>query len=547
MKIALIQFNATVGAMKDNASRIIMQASEAHAQGHDLIVFPELSLCGYPPDDLILSPAFIAANGEQIERLAKELPAGALVVIGAPLCEKNNIFNAAIAFHKGRQLAVARKMSLPNYGVFDEKRLFTPGEKPAVFSWQGLTLGIHICEDSWQASGPAFAGLEKAGLDLLINISASPYHQGKIREREAILGPAAARVRAPVLYTNLVGGQDELVFDGGSMAITPDGAILGRAKMFAEDRLSLAYENGLCAARLEPYPDTVGEVYEALKLAIHDYVEKNRFNGALVALSGGIDSALVAAITVDAIGANRVHGVTLPSLYSSSATHGDALELAQRLGMDCLDLSIHDILESYLKTFKAAWSAPNAGVTEENLQARIRGTLVMALSNQQGWLVISTGNKSEIATGYCTLYGDMCGGFALIKDVPKTLVFELARWRNARGATPVIPPSTISRPPSAELRPDQKDTDSLPPYDVLDPILELYVEQNQPAGTIIAAGYDGNMVRRIIRLVDRNEYKRRQAAPGVKITPKAFGRDRRIPITNHFDASVQSTSEHKGT
>jgi NAD+ synthase (glutamine-hydrolysing) len=396
-------------------------------------------------------------------------------------------------------------------------------------------------------------------LDLLVNLSASPYHRGKALQRQSILRRAAAAVDAPVLYCNLVGGQDELVFDGTSLAVAPDGTLLARAKAFEEDLLFVEVPMRLrgdeashpeCETvtvdwspatvtpppvpRFEPLPDEAAEVYAALVLGLKDYVNKNGFRRCVVALSGGIDSAIVATIAVDALGPDRVAGVTMPSRFSSAETRGDAEMLAHNLGIEFHSIPIEGFFGAFLKDLDPVWTGRPPDITEENLQARIRGVTIMALSNKFGWLVLSTGNKSEIATGYCTLYGDMAGGYALIKDVPKTLVFDLARWRNTQGPAPVIPPSTIERPPSAELRPDQRDTDSLPPYDVLDPILERYVEQDQSFDRIVAGGFDPAIVRRVIRLVDTSEYKRRQGAPGVKITPRSFGRDRRMPITNLY-------------
>jgi NAD+ synthase (glutamine-hydrolysing) len=423
-----------------------------------------------------------------------------------------------------------------------------------------LRIGLHICEDSWLLSGAPCQCLRAAGLDLLLNISASPYHHGKLAQREDVLRQMAQALCTPLAYCNLVGGQDELVFDGASLFLAADGHELARAKQFEEHTLCITVNTAggakpaLNTALLdvlplpklptegsdwpapgqEPVLDDVAEVYAALKLGLRDYVEKNRFREVVVALSGGIDSALVAALAVDALGAARVHGITMPSRFSSSATLGDAQLLAQRLGIECRTLPIKRLHEIFLEELAPCWPGRAPDTTEENLQARIRGNIVMALSNKFGWLVLTTGNKSEIATGYCTLYGDMAGGFAVIKDVPKILVFELSRWRNRQGVAPVIPPSIIERPPTAELRANQKDSDSLPPYDVLDPILERYVERDWPAEKIIAEGYDAATVRRVIKLVDLSEYKRRQGAPGIKITPKAFSRDRRMPITNQY-------------
>lgn len=542
MKFALIQMNPTVGAVQENAAKIVRFAQEAAAAGAEVAVFPELALCGYPPDDLVLRPRFMAAVEAEAGNLAAALPKDLLAIVGAPLRDDGKLYNAAMLFLGGRRVAVARKMLLPNYGVFDERRIFAPGAAPLVYEFKGARLAVHVCEDSWWPEGESFAGL-RGNCDLLVNVSASPYCRGRENDREEMARKATAALGVPMLYTNVVGGQDELVFDGGGMAVAADGHVVARPELFREGTLTIDVSpaGGKWApapGRMAEMPGAVEEVYEALKIGLRDYVDKNGFPGVIVALSGGIDSALVATIAVDALGPDRVFGVTLPSVITSQETYSDALELAQRLVIPCLRIPIApavDALSGMLAPACAGvdWANPLPGtVMEENLQARIRGVIVMALSNRFGHMVVTTGNKSEMATGYATLYGDMCGGFALIKDVPKTLVFELARWRNGRGE--VIPPTTISRPPSAELKPGQRDSDSLPPYDVLDPILERYVEQQAGLQDILAEGFDEATVRRVARMVDRSEYKRRQGAPGVKITPKAFGRDRRMPITNGF-------------
>ena len=542
MKFALVQMNPTVGALPENAAKIVRFAQQAAAAGADVAVFPEQALCGYPPDDLVLRPRFMDAVAAEAEQLAAALPPDLLALVGAPVRENGQLCNAALLFRGGRCVATARKMLLPNYGVFDERRIFAPGAAPLVHEFKGARLAVHVCEDSWWPPGESFRGL-KGKCDVLVNLSASPYCRGRENDREEMARQAVAALGVPMLYTNILGGQDELVFDGGGLAVAADGTVAARSELFREGLLLVDLEQtaGRWApvpGRLAPLPDAVEEVYEALKIGLRDYVDKNGFPGVLVALSGGIDSALVATIAVDALGKDRVFGVTLPSVVTSNETYSDALDLARRLGIPCLKIPIAPAVDALSGMLAPAcaevdWTKPLPGtLMEENLQARIRGVLVMALSNRFGHMVVTTGNKSEMATGYATLYGDMAGGFALIKDVPKTLVFELARWRNRRGE--VIPPTTISRPPSAELKPGQLDSDSLPPYDVLDPILELYVERQAGLKDILAAGFDEATVRRVARLVDRSEYKRRQGAPGVKITPKAFGRDRRMPITNGF-------------
>lgn len=564
--VALAQINVTVGALVPNAEKIVRVARKAREQGARIVVFPELCLCGYPPEDLILKPHFIDDCETEAASLAGKLPPDILALVGAPWRDGAHVFNAAHVYLGGARAAVVPKILLPNYGVFDEKRVFAAGERPVVLDLvaagerRAQRIAVHICEDSWIPDGAAARPLTGLGLAAVLNLSASPYHRGKAALREAALRGTARALGAPVFYANLIGGQDELVFDGASMALDAEGRLIARARSFAEDLLLIALPETHAppppagnaaravvlplppgpaalpesAPRREPLPEHPADVYAALELGLRDYVDKNGFRQVVVALSGGIDSALVAAVAADALGPDRVVGVTMPSRYSSDATHADAGELARRLGIRFLDLSIEGVFEACLRDLRPVFGDRPADLTEENLQARIRGVLIMALSNKFGWLVLSTGNKSEVATGYCTLYGDMCGGFSLIKDVPKMLVFELARWRNARGPSPVIPPSTIARPPSAELRLDQRDSDSLPPYEVLDPILERYVEQDRGLDAIVAEGFDPAVVRRVIRLVDGSEYKRRQGAPGVKITPKAFGRDRRMPITHLY-------------
>jgi NAD+ synthase (glutamine-hydrolysing) len=568
LRVALVQVNTIVGALGPNATKIVRLSAEAAARGADIVCFPELALSGYPPEDLVLKKHFVGDVAGQSERLARELPPDPLVIVGAPVGEGGKVYNAALLFSKGRRQGVYKKMLLPNYGVFDEKRVFAAGAKPLIVEAGGARIGLHICEDSWFVREPACSLLSGAGLDALINVSASPYHRGKLAQRQDVLQRASAHVGAPLLYCNLVGGQDELVFDGASLVVAPDGALRARARQFEEDMLIYdlpdpgearrgATPGGSADVvaipsigrtgrpgvqpleiRVEPALEDLAEVYAALKVGLRDYVNKNGFSHVIVAISGGIDSALVAVLAVDALGADRVAGITLPSRFSSDGTLGDARRTASNLGIKMYEVPIEPLVEAYLRQLAPLWPGREPDTTEENIQARIRGNIVMALSNKFAWLVLATGNKSELATGYCTLYGDMAGGFSVIKDVPKTLVFELARWRNLAAGRDLIPASVIERPPSAELRANQRDQDTLPPYDMLDAIIERYVERDLGVDAIAAEGYDAATVKRVARMIDGSEYKRRQGAPGIKITPKAFGRDRRLPITNLYGEHV---------
>jgi NAD+ synthase (glutamine-hydrolysing) len=541
-----VQCDVTVGALHANGPKIARLAGEARAAGASVIVFPELVLSGYPPEDLVLKKHFTEDCRRELDRLGAELPGDALTVVGAPWVEGGQVFNAAIVYAGHERVLVYKKMLLPNYGVFDEQRVFEPGAGPGVVEFQGVRIGFHICEDSWYPDAVPCKAM-KGAVDLVINISASPYHRGKHAVREEVLGKAAQAMQCPLFYCNLVGGQDELVFDGASMVFVADGGLVARAPQFHEHVLQVKVptigKTGEKTSKdwkkeIAPLLEDPAEVYAALKLGLRDYVDKNGFQKVVVGLSGGIDSAFVATVAVDALGASRVVGVTMPSQFTSKETLGDAELIAKNLGIPLHAVPIRQIHELYLKELAPLWPGRQPDATEENLQARIRGNIVMALSNKFGWLVLTTGNKSEMATGYCTLYGDMAGGFALIKDVPKTLVYALSRWRNTQPGPAPIPQATIDRPPTAELKPGQKDTDSLPPYDVLDAIIERYVERDLSADQIAAEGCDAATVKRVIRMVDRNEYKRRQGAPGVKITPKAFGRDRRLPITNLYGERV---------
>ncbi len=555
--IALAQVNPTVGDLDGNCRIAEEYAVAAYEQGAQVVVFPELMVSGYPPEDLIFKQHFIADCEDRLNALAKRLPSELCVVIGSPERNDGATYNSAAIIHAGKIQCRYRKNKLPNYGVFDEKRVFVAGTESLVFSVNGAKLAIHICEDSWCANESELGYLRDIGTTAIISISASPFHRRRVLDREEIVQRCAQTAESAFVYVNMVGGQDELVFDGASMVSDASGQIFTRAAHFEEDLL-------LCAIPVRPSSNPAGgaglqcrnikvppngfedehrvadlhteeeEVYSALKLGLKDYVSKNNFSDVVIAVSGGIDSALVATIAVDAFGARRVTGVTLPSQYTSAETLDDASELAENLGIKMHAIAIKSVYDEFMQYLRPLWPGREDDVAEENLQARIRGDIVMAISNKFGQLVLTTGNKSELAVGYCTLYGDMVGGFNLLKDTPKTLVYALARWRNSLAEKPVIPASTIERAPSAELRPDQKDSDSLPPYDTLDAILDRYIEQDQHVDDIIRAGFDAQTVVKVARMVDRNEYKRRQGAPGIKITPKAFGRDRRMPITNRY-------------
>ena len=529
MKCALLQINPTVGALEANRELIADKVNEAYHAGAELIVTPELALSGYPPEDLILKDHYCDDCETQLQLLEKSLPREALVIIGTPVLEAGQRYNGAVAFHKGERVATYYKMILPNYGVFDEKRLFKEGSTPSIIDFKNKSIALHICEDSWDPHGKAIQSI-RGKADLIVNLSASPYHYGKSNERRNRIGQCARAAQAPLLYCNLVGGQDELVFDGDSCVLDEQGHCQISGPSFKEHIL---YWEGAQSTHHPPALAAYEEIYCALKLGLKDYVEKTGFKKVVVALSGGIDSALVLAVAVDALGADRVTTVTMPSRFSSDATLQDALDMADRLQIPCHTLPIEPLHNAFKTALNPLLTQETCtGLTDENLQARIRGNLIMALSNEHGWLVLTTGNKSEMAMGYCTLYGDMCGGFALLKDVPKTVVFALCRWRN--GISEVIPPSIIERPPSAELRADQKDTDSLPAYDVLDPILEAYVEEDMGIDTLIANGFDPELVERVVHAVELSEYKRRQSPPGLKITPRSFDRDRRMPIVNRY-------------
>jgi NAD+ synthase (glutamine-hydrolysing) len=533
LRLILAQINTLVGDIPGNTAKVLEVAQLAVAQGDiDAVVFPELTLTGYPPEDLLLRPSL----GLRIERALQTLLSAKLplvLVLGYPRFKNGKLYNIAGVIENGKLVAEYSKQCLPNYQVFDEKRYFSAGDQPCVFCLKGIPTALSVCEDIWFAEPMAQAA--RAGAKLMLNLNASPYHQGKQQEREAVVATRAREGNMPVVYTNLVGGQDELVFDGGSVAVDAGGETRFRAPGFAEGqyRVDLEWDGqavSIPAQTLEPIGEKLAVVYQALVLGLRDYVNKNRFKGVVLGLSGGIDSALTLAIAVDALGADRVEAVMMPFRYTSDLSKNDAAEEASRLGVRYSSISIEPMYEAFMAALADEFAGTKRDATEENLQARCRGVLLMAISNKKGYLVLTTGNKSEMAVGYSTLYGDMAGGFDALKDVPKTLVFALSRYRNT--ISPVIPETVITRPPSAELAPDQKDEDSLPPYDILDRILELYVEQDYSAEAIISQGFAREQVERVIRLVDINEYKRRQAPIGIRISQRGFGRDRRYPITS---------------
>jgi len=558
LTVALCQIDAVVGDFEGNIGRILGALATAEGSGADVAVFPELVVTGYPPEDLLLEPDFVAASEAALATVAARVGRCAAVV--GYVADSGGLRNSAAVCAAGAVRGVAVKELLPNYGVFDEQRWFVPGAGDSpVFGIGGAPVGVVVCEDAWVASGPV-ARLAAAGAGIVLSLNASPFRAGARAEREEMLARRAVESRCAIVYVNLVGGQDELVFDGGSMVVSPDGSLLASAAQFREDVVvvdvpiagtgALGPPAGLVevsrarrrAGRPVPGPiagvlDDEALTYEALVLATRDYVAKNGFLDCVVGLSGGIDSSLVAAIAVEALGPDRVHGVAMPSRFSSPGSLADAAALADRLGIDFRVIPIEEAHGAMLGLLAPGFAGSPPGVAEENLQARIRGTLLMALSNRFGWLVLTTGNKSETAVGYSTLYGDTAGGFAVIRDVPKLLVYALARHCNAAAGRPVIPEEVFSKPPSAELRPDQRDDDSLPPYEVLDPILEAYVERHATVDDLVAEGFDAATVRRIFDLVDLSEYKRRQAPPGPRVTSRAFGKDRRMPITNRFRAS----------
>jgi NAD+ synthase (glutamine-hydrolysing) len=572
LRIALAQINTTVGDFDGNVKKILGAVDTARTFKADIVTLPELAICGYPPEDLLFKPQFIQANLQSLRKVI-EASNGITAVVGF-VDSDGDIYNAAALISDGKLIGTYHKMYLPNYGVFDENRYFRAGTECPVYVVNGVGIGINICEDIWYQVGPATVQAD-AGAEVIINISASPYHTGKGESREKMIAARASDTVAIFAYNNLIGGQDELVFDGHSCIFDERGNLITRGKQFEEDFIVADLDiESVFRARLHdprwrkeshvlektgwhqtktvvsltpstnPKPllkprdvvalDPVAEVYQALVLGTGDYIRKNGFEKVVIGLSGGVDSAIVATIAVDALGKDNVIGISMPSRYSSTGSVTDTKALVKNLGIKLKTIAIEKPFQAYLDTLTESFTGTKSDSAEENLQARVRGNLLMALSNKFGWLVLTTGNKSEMATGYTTLYGDMAGGFAVIKDVPKTLVYKLVKYRNAQVGYDLIPAPIIDKPPSAELRPDQKDSDSLPPYEVLDSILTAYVEDDKSVDQIVSLGFDKATVQKTAKLVDRSEYKRRQAPPGVKITGRAFGRDRRLPLTNLF-------------
>ncbi|HRH80313.1 MAG TPA: NAD+ synthase [Thiobacillaceae bacterium] len=532
MKLALLQFNPTVGDLEDNAARILAYARQAHEAGALLLLAPELALCGYPPEDLALREDFYTENARVLADLAMRAPAGLTLVLGVPMLDGDRRHNAAAVLREGRVIAHYFKQCLPNHTVFDEVRTFMPGNAACVVECGGTHFGINICADVWE---PGSAGQARAaGAEVLLVLNASPFHADKQPERYLVLRERIAEAGLPVVYCNTVGGQDELVFDGLSFAMDAHGQVTAQFPAFVEGLFYVDLKHGVPGGDLTPLPKLEAGVYQALVLGVRDYVRKNRFPGVLVGSSGGVDSALTLAIAADALGPERVQAVMMPSQFTADMSVQDARELADNLGIAHRVIPIRPMYDSFLAALAESFAGRPFDLTEENIQARARGILLMALSNKLGHMVLTTGNKSEMAAGYATLYGDMAGGFGVLKDVAKTLVWRLARYRNR--LSPVIPERIITRPPSAELRPNQTDQDSLPPYEVLDAIMERYMERDESPREIVAAGFDEAVVRQVVRLIDRSEYKRRQAPPGVRITRRGFGRDRRYPITNRYQA-----------
>jgi len=553
LRMAIAQINCTVGDFEGNCVKTIGYIKRAEGLGADIVAFPELSITGYPPEDLLLKSNFVKDGLKALARVAKSVNS-IIAVVGFVNRSGKDLYNAAAVIYKGEIKGIYHKMMLPNYGVFDEIRYFKAGTAPSVFRIQDLVFGVNICEDIWHKDGPTNAQAAQ-GASLIININASPYYAGRIKEREEVVCTMAKDNNVVISYGNLVGAQDELVFDGQSMFVDALGRLMAKAEAFKEDLLITEMDINIdktkpakdailisCDFPVKNRPqlpkreskalELVCEIYEALLLGLKDYVSKNGFTKVVIGLSGGIDSALVATLAADALGKENVVGVFMPTRYSSRESEDDARKMAANLGIKFINISIEQIFKIYLMTLEPHFAGQGKDITEENLQARIRGNILMALSNKFGWLVLTTGNKSEVSTGYATLYGDMAGGFGVIKDVLKTLVYKLAKYRNS--INKVIPDSIIAKEPTAELKPNQKDRDTLPPYHTLDKILKAYIVDDKGLNDIADMSLDKDMVQKVLNMVDKSEYKRRQAPPGIKITPKAFGRDRRMPITNRY-------------
>lgn len=575
MNIALAQINVNVGDFEKNALKILNFSWEAYRSGADVIVFPELALCGYPPEDLLLKKSFISEQMETLNKLISGLP-DCLILLGCAYPEKNALYNSAAIIYKKEFVSFYKKINLPNYGVFDEKRYFNAGNEPLVLQINSATIGIQICEDIWIEDSVTEAESFLGDAEIIINLSSSPYHLGKGSLRIETIRKMARKVKSEIYYCNLVGGQDELVFDGESIVVNEDGDLILKGEKFKEDLIIHSSDsNSLCKKRfndldfkerkknfstnlqiktiklekmelnknkiekgkLKKISENISqeeEVYNALKLGLYDYVKKNGFEKVIFGLSGGIDSALAALIAMDTLGSENVNCLFMPSRFTSKESYQDAYKIAENLKINLIEISIEETFKAFLEVLKAHFYKFPANETEENIQARIRGLILMAFSNKFGYLVLSTGNKSEYSVGYCTLYGDMVGGFALLKDVPKTLVYKLVRWRNQKESFSLIPERVIERPPTAELKENQKDQDTLPPYDLLDEIIHLYIEEDLSTAEIIQRGFEKEIVEKVVKAIDKAEYKRRQAPPGIKITPKAFGKDRRMPITHKY-------------
>ena len=559
LRIALAQMNLVVGDFNFNAEKIKQYLKQARRMGADVVLFPELAVTGYPPEDLLLKESFLKQCDKNLKKISR-YSKGLTTIIGFAEKKGKAIYNSAALLSDGKHVGTYRKMLLPNYGVFDEKRYFHEGNSPVRFRLKGATLGITICEDLWEDSGPGKILCGQGNVDLLLNISSSPFHKGKGKTREKMIQQRARSYRSHIAYVNLVGGQDELVFDGQSLVVAPDGKIIIQGNSFTEELICSdivlnprsqkklysktnirSYQIPASLSKQKKYPPLpvyaynkkteVEDIFSALVLGTQDYISKNGFSKVILGLSGGIDSALTAVVASKALGAKNVIGVLMPSPHSSKGSVQDSLSLAKNLGIQTLTLPIEKAMKAYDQILGKVFKGTDSDLAEENIQARIRGNLLMALSNKKGWMVLATGNKSEFSVGYCTLYGDMAGGFAVIKDVPKIWVYKISHWVNSKKE--IIPESILTKAPSAELRPDQKDTDTLPPYDLLDPILLKYIEEDKSVGKIKVSGLSTADIKRVANLVDASEYKRRQGPPGVKITPKAFGKDRRLPITTN--------------